>query len=168
MGRLATMQRRGALGSISVKNIPLLRLINTVDLMGRILLDIGSLTLALGPTFRDAGFSLRAFAWTYGPEVGVLPQSLLDMGWVIVNGGHCRDGFSRQAGFTDDFGPARFPAQQETQPVACSDDQEGRREQHQTALDDAWGTAEVVGQAFELRREGLPGPREVRGDVGAR
>ncbi|KNX77509.1 hypothetical protein DA83_02135 [Pseudomonas sp. 250J] len=88
-----------------------LGLTDTVDPMGRILLDIGSLTWALGPTFRGTGFSLRPFARAYGPEVGVFPQPLLDMGWVIVNGGHCRDGFSRQAGFTDDPGPSRLPAQ---------------------------------------------------------
>lgn len=51
--------------------------------------------------------------------------------------------------------------------MAQADDQEGGPDQQQANLDDSGGMAEVVGEAFELWREGLPGPGEVRSNARA-
>lgn len=103
------------------------------------------------------------------PAVGVGEQAILNGWWVVAQGCHGRDGFTGHAGLADHLRPAWPPAQQQAEPVADADDDEGGPDQEQRDLEQPaalrkkrprpsnWALNAWMGEgSWVLRRGGAP------------
>lgn len=106
---------------------------------------------------RFAWFFLRTLARLELPAIGVGEQAFLNGRRVVAEGRHRWNGFARHTRLADNLWPPWSPAQQQTEPMAGTYDDEGGPDHEQDDFEQPTAFAEEATKAFELGAEGLDG-----------